>query len=66
MSAVLHAFQDEMAKKILDNCQLSIVDKGKLLLFEHVLPDGDSPSSGKMFDLIMLAVSGGMERARTE
>lgn len=66
ISAVLHAFQDDKALKILDNCRSSIPPNGKLLIIEHVLPEGDVPYEGKMFDLLMLSVSGGMERTRRE
>ena len=66
MSAVLHAFQDDKAKRILDNCRSCIKSEGKLLISESVLPEGDAPSEGKMFDLIMLAVSGGLERTKGE
>lgn len=66
LSAVLHAFEDDKAKKILDNCRASIANYGTLLLIEQVLPEGDASSLGKMFDLIMLTVSGGMERTKSE
>jgi hypothetical protein len=66
MSFVLHAFQDDNAQKILENCRASIAHVGKLLIIEHVLPEGSTPAEGKLFDLIMLATSGGMERTRIE
>jgi O-methyltransferase domain/Dimerisation domain len=66
MSYVLHAFQDDNAGKILKNCRSSIASDGRLLLMEQVLPEGAAPSPGKMFDLIMLATSGGIERTKSE
>jgi O-methyltransferase domain len=39
---------------------------GRLLIVEMVLPTGDTPHPGKMFDIIMLAIPGGQERTEPE
>ena len=38
----------------------------KLLLVEYVLPDGDGASFGKLLDLHMMVVAGGLERTEAE
>jgi ubiquinone/menaquinone biosynthesis C-methylase UbiE len=62
MAHVLHDWTDEQALPILRNCRRSIPDGGRLFVIEAVLPPGDTPHHGKMMDLLMLTVTGGMER----
>jgi hypothetical protein len=40
--------------------------RAKLLVVEHVLPPGDEPSFGKLLDLNMLLLPGGVERTAEE
>ena len=39
---------------------------GRLLIVEAVLPPGDAPHQGKMMDLLMLTITGGLERTADE
>ena len=39
---------------------------GRLLLVEMVIPPGDEPHPGKMLDMVMLCLTGGMERSEEE
>ena len=39
---------------------------GQLLIVEMVLPPGDTPHPGKILDMVMLVVVGGMERTQAE
>ena len=39
---------------------------GRLLIVEMVLPPGDTPHPGKMFDMVMLVQVGGQERTEGE
>ena len=39
---------------------------GRLLIVEMVLPEGDAPHPGKMFDMVMLVIPGGQERTAEE
>jgi hypothetical protein len=41
-------------------------DSARLLIVEYVLPDGNAPHVGKMLDLVMLTVPGGMERSEKQ
>ena len=40
--------------------------KGRLLIVEFVLPSGDTPHLGKILDLVMLTMPGGVERSGEE
>ena len=62
MSHVLHDWDDDRCVAILRNCRRSIDPDGRLLIVEMVLTTGDEPDPGKMFDMFMLVVAGGMER----
>jgi hypothetical protein len=66
MSHVLHDWTDEQAVPILRNCRRSIPNHGRLLIVEAVLPPGDTPHHGKLMDLLMLTVTGGLERTEEE
>jgi hypothetical protein len=64
VSAVLPNWDDPDALAILEKCKDAMPPHGRLLVFEPVLPEGDEPHIGKVFDLMMLVVLGG--RVRTE
>jgi hypothetical protein len=75
LSWILHDWNDESALRILSNCRAAIMDSGRLLVVEMVLPSADEPRSprasyleqlAKATDLEMLAVVGGRERTRAE
>ena len=62
LAHVLHDWTDDQALAILDKCREAIPARGRLLIIEAVLPDGDVPHHGKLMDLLMLTVTGGVER----
>jgi hypothetical protein len=66
LSHVLHDWTDEKALAILRNCRNAIVKDGRLLIIEAVLPPGDTPHHSKLIDLVMLTVTGGVERSAEE
>ncbi|WP_315787931.1 methyltransferase [Fischerella sp. JS2] len=64
---VIHLLDDERAIALLRNCHSAMVENGKLLLVEQILPPGNEPSWGKFLDIHMLiAISGGRERTKME
>jgi hypothetical protein len=63
---VLHDWTDAQALPILNNCRRALPAHGRLLIVESVLPPGDTPHPGKLMDLLMLAVTGGVERTVAE
>src|SRR5262249_39821841 len=63
---VLSRWDDEAAVGILPNCRRAMRKSSKLLLLESIVEPGDQPSLAKFYDVIMLAVTGGMERTEQE
>jgi ubiquinone/menaquinone biosynthesis C-methylase UbiE len=63
---VIHDWNDDQAIEILRNCRRAMRKTSKLLLVESVVEPGDQPSLAKSYDLIMLALTGGMERTEQE
>jgi len=59
---VIHDWNDERALVILRNCRDAIQPNGKVLVAETLVPPGDEPNQIKAVDVIMLAVTGGLER----
>ncbi len=66
LSHVLHDWNDEQSIAILRQCRRAIGTDGRLLIVEIVLPPGDAPHDGKYLDLLMLTVTGGVERTAAE
>src|SRR5215831_19381084 len=53
LKRVIHDWDDDRAAAILRNCHHARPEHGRLLLSELVLPPGNEPSLGKLFDLLM-------------
>ncbi len=60
---VIHDWTDERAATILRNCRKAMRPHGKVLVVETLVPAGDEPAEIKTIDVIMLAVTGGLERS---
>jgi O-methyltransferase/methyltransferase family protein len=63
LSHVIHDWDEEKCVAILRNCRAAMRDSARLLMVEYVLPSGNEPHIGKILDLVMLTVPGGMERS---
>lgn len=63
---IIHDWDDERALRILTSCRRAMNRPGKLLLVESVIRADNEPSLGKFYDLLMLALTGGMERTEPE
>jgi hypothetical protein len=63
---IIHDWDDEKAGLILSNIRRAMPEGARLLVVEHVLPPGDEPSFGKLLDLNMLLLPGGLERTEAE
>jgi hypothetical protein len=63
---IIHDWDDEKAGLILRNIRQAMPPTAKLLVVEHVLPAGNEPSFGKLLDLNMLLLPGGVERTAVE
>jgi SAM-dependent methyltransferase len=66
LSHILHDWDDEQCLTILRNCRKAMKPDGRLLIIEMVLPPGDAPHPGKLLDMVMLVVVGGVERTEAE
>jgi hypothetical protein len=66
LAHVLHDWTDDDAVAILRKCREAMPAEGRLLIVEAVLPDGNAPHHGKLMDLLMLTVTGGVERSQDE
>lgn len=64
LKSVIEDGDDQRSEAILRNCRRSIMDHGKLLLVDWVMPAGNAPARAKVFDIMMLVMCGG--RVRTE
>ena len=66
MKFIIHDWDDARCVRILKNIRKGIVENGKLLIFDTVVPEGNEPHFGKFFDLNMLVMTGGQERTEKE
>jgi hypothetical protein len=66
MKSVIHDWDDAEALQILRNCRKVVPENGALLLLEMGLSEPNQPSIGKVVDLFMLVLTGGLERAVDE
>jgi hypothetical protein len=66
LSTILHDWDDERCVQILRNCREAMTRRGKLLLVEMVIQDGNEPFFGKWLDLHMLVMHGGRDRTAAE
>jgi SAM-dependent methyltransferase len=66
LKKVIHDWDDERATAILRNCREALLPNGKLLLAETLVPPGNEPAQIKSIDVVMLAVTGGLERTEVQ
>src|SRR5690606_28779338 len=63
---VLHDWDDEHARRILEGVRRSAPAHARLLIVEAVVSAEPGPAFGKTLDVIMLAITGGRERTQAE
>jgi hypothetical protein len=63
---IIHDWDDARSVAILRNCRRAMSDPAKLLLIERIIPPGNDPAVGKLVDISMLVMTGGMERTENE
>jgi len=70
LKSVIHDWDDQRSRTILQNCRRSIPDAGTLLLVERLMPavlgNDDEHKSHALSDLNMLRGPGGMERTEVQ
>jgi hypothetical protein len=63
---VLHDWADEDVKRILAAVRRAAPRHARVLIVETLVAESPGPHLGKTLDIIMLAVTGGRERTRSE
>ncbi len=66
MKYIIHDWDDARARTILENCVESMNPGGRVLVIDHVIPEGNEPHIGKLLDIKMLIMAGGNERTRAQ
>jgi O-methyltransferase/methyltransferase family protein len=66
LSEILHDWDDPQATVILRNIRKAMPQHGKVLILEQIIPPGNDPYEGKLRDLHMLVILGGVERTESE
>ncbi len=66
VKSVIHNWDDARSVQILQNCRAAMGEHARLVLAERVIPGGNTPGAGTVFDLNMLGVRGGQERTAAE
>jgi O-methyltransferase domain/Dimerisation domain len=66
LKQILHDWNDDQCRTILDNCTRRLADGGRLYIVEMIIPDDNSPSFASMMDLNMMVMLPGRERALKE
>lgn len=64
---IMHDWDDERAVRILRSCRQAMSPGGRVLVMDPVLPPGNAPHTGRVMDLICMAIyEGGRERTEEE
>ncbi len=63
---ILHDWDDERSTAILLNIRRAMSGGASLLVIERVIDPGNEAQAGKLVDITMLALTGGMERTRAQ
>lgn len=66
LSMILHDWDDARAIAILTNVRRAMQPGGKVIVVDAVIPEGDHPHTGKLIDIVMLALLPGRERTEAE
>jgi ubiquinone/menaquinone biosynthesis C-methylase UbiE len=63
---IIHDWDDDKAIRILENVHRAMNPEGRLLVVESVIPPGNDPFFGKLLDVAMMVVPGGLERTEEQ
>ena len=66
LSHIIHDWDERRCVSLLGRCHRAMPPQGRLMIVEAVMPADDAPHPGKLLDLVMLTVPGGMERTAEE
>jgi hypothetical protein len=63
---VIHDWADDKAARILEALRRIAPGSARVLIVEALVSQATGPHFGKILDIVMLAVTGGRERTRSE
>ncbi|MFB7908752.1 methyltransferase [Kitasatospora sp. NPDC056076] len=66
LKRVLHDWSDDDCLRILRACRRAMSGDAKLLIVDCVVPPGNDPDPGKLYDIAMMTIFDGMERTEAE
>jgi hypothetical protein len=66
LKQIIHDWDDQDSIAILRNCRQAMTDAARLLIIERVVPPANQRGEGKLADITMLVITGGMERTEAE
>jgi ubiquinone/menaquinone biosynthesis C-methylase UbiE len=66
MKHIIHDWDDDRAVTILQNIRKAMNPKGRVLLVESIIAEGNNQDFGKLMDIEMLVSPGGKERTASE
>jgi len=67
MKHIIHDWDDDSARRILEACHRALGESGKVLIVDPVVPTGNTPHYGKLLDLEMLVLTPrGRERTKSQ
>jgi hypothetical protein len=66
LSWILHDWDDKNSVTILRNVREAMGGRGRLIIIDDVLPEGDAPHFGKFEDIVMLTLLTGQSRTEAE
>ena len=66
LSHIIHDWDDERSTAVLRTIRRAAEPGARVVVVESVIPAGNAPSFGKLLDLEMLALPGGIERTEAE
>jgi SAM-dependent methyltransferase len=66
LKSIIHGMDEKSAVRLLQNCRQSMVDGGRLLVIQIIVPPGNAPARIKVSDILHLVSGGGQERTEAE
>ena len=66
LKSIIHDWDDDQARTILQSCREAMGTGARLLVIERIVSEPGEPSEAKMFDLNMMVICGGRERTTRE
>ena len=66
LKRIMHDWNDETCIMILKNCYSAMDNNAHLIIFDCIIPDGNSYDISKDIDIIMMTIFGGKERTKKD